>query len=341
MKIETRRVEAFLDSPGTCNVVLLHGDDVGLIRERAERLTHAVVGNINDPFRISDFDRESVGRIIEEMTSRSLVGGRRVVRVRDVTDSALSAVSGVLGQTNEALLVLEAPSLTARSKLRGLLERAADAVSIGCFQLEGATLEQVISTTLSRYGVTVENDARAWLAGQLGVDQAVTRSELGKLALYVGDGGRVDLAAAQVSIGDAAGLSLDDALFAATAGDVKEADRALELAVAEGASPVGILRAGLYHLQRLQRGRLTMIAGASISEAARSVKPPVFYQRQGTFMQALRVWTDEELQSACNRFWEAERACKRTGTPADTICRSAVLGLAQRAAVARRHRALG
>ena len=40
-------------------------------------------------------------------------------------------------------------------------------------------------------------------------------------------------------VGDLAGLSLDDALFAATEGDVARADRALELAIAEGATPVG------------------------------------------------------------------------------------------------------
>ena len=45
-----------------------------------------------------------------------------------------------------------------------------------------------------------------------------------------------------------------------------------------------------------------------------------------------------ELQegSAAARVWEAERACKRTGTPAETVCRSVVLGLAQRAAQLRR-----
>ena len=50
-----------------------------------------------------------------------------------------------------------------------------------------------------------------------------------------GPGGRVDLEAAMACVGDLAGLSLDDALFAATEGDVATADRALELAMAEGA----------------------------------------------------------------------------------------------------------
>ena len=164
----------------------------------------------------------------------------------------------------------------------------------------------------------------------------MTRAELEKLALFVGAGGRVDLAAAQECVGDLAGLSLDDALFAATAGDVAATDRALELAMAEGANAVGVLRAMLMHLQRLQRARATVALGASASEAAKAARPPVFFRREAAFVQALRLWSEDALRLICGRVWEAERACKRTGSPAETLCRSVVLGIAQRAAAARR-----
>lgn len=333
MKLEAGRIENFLSASGECSVVLLFGDDVGLIRERSNRLIRSVTGTLDDPFRVADLEKEAVGQVAEQMASRSLGGGRRVVRVRDVTESALSAVAAVLGQTNEALLVLEAPSLASRSKLRGLLERAPNAATIGCFPLEGRNLERSIIKILSEFGLTVDSDARTWLTGQLGADQAVTRSELAKLALFVGEGGRVDLTAAQMSVGDLAGLSLDDALFAATAGNVNETDRALELSVAEGATPVGILRSGLLHLQRLLRVHSTMSAGLSASEAVRGARPPVFFRRESTFVLALRLWSSEELRGACSRLWEAERLCKQTGTPADLVSRSAILGLAQRAAL--------
>jgi DNA polymerase-3 subunit delta len=137
-------------------------------------------------------------------------------------------------------------------------------------------------------------------------------------------------------VGDLAGLSLDDALFAATAGDVAEADRALELAVAEGAAPVGVLRAMLLHLQKLQRARAVMDAGASAGEAAKGVRPPLFFKREPVFVRALGLWSSAALDAACVRVWEGERLCKRTGTPADVVCRSVVVGIAQRAAVARR-----
>ena len=336
MKLEPRRVEAFLDNPDACRAVLLFGDDVGMIRERANRLVRAVAGALDDPFRVAELERDGLPRLAEELTSRALTGGRRVVRLRDVTDAATTAVTAALERGGEALLVVEAPGLASRSKLRTALERAPDAVAIQCYPLDGGSLEQAIVATLAGLDVTVTPEARTWLAGQLGADQAVTRAELEKLALYVGKGGQVDLAAAEQCVGDLAGLSLEDALYAATAGEVAETDRALELAMAEGTAAVALLRGTLMHLQKLQRARAAMAAGASAGEAAKGVRPPVFFKREPAFVQALRLWPEPALEAAATRVWEAERACKRTGTPAETLCRSVLLGLAQRAAQQRR-----
>jgi DNA polymerase III subunit delta len=336
MKLEPRRLEAFLRDPGSVRVVLLHGDDAGLIRERATRLVRAVAGTLDDPFRVVELERDSLASIPDEMASLSLTGGRRVVILRDVTDAATAPVQAALDGRGQALLVLEAPGMQTRAKLRTLLEKAADGVVIACYPLEGSALAQAIRAGLAESGVEVDDDALSWLVGQLGADQAVTRSEVEKLALYAGPDGRVDLTAARICVGDLAGLSLDDALFAATSGDVEGADRALELAMAEGAAPVGVLRAALYHLQRLQRARAAMASGMSAAEATKAARPPVFFRRQPAFTRALGLWSPAALDQACQRAWEAERACKRTGSPAETISRNAVIGLAQRGAAARR-----
>jgi DNA polymerase-3 subunit delta len=330
VKLEPRRTEAFLRDPGAARVVLLYGDDAGLIRERAARLVQVVAGSADDPFRVVELERDGVGSIGAEMASLPMTGGRRVVVMRDAGDTAAPHVQAVLASRAPGFLVLEAPGLATRAKLRSLVERADGGVAIACYPLEGRALEQAIRETLSGVGVTVDDDALGWLGGQLGADQAVTRSEVEKLALYAGKGGRVDVTAARVCVGDLSGMSLDDALFAATVGDVAGTDRALELALAEGATPVGVLRAALMHLQRLQRARLAMAGGASATEATKAMRPPVFYKVERAFLQALGIWSLPALEQACVRAWEAERSCKRTGAPAETICRSAIVGLAQR-----------
>ena len=189
MKLEPRRVEAFLRDPGEVRVALLYGDDAGLIRDRAVRLVRTVAGSADDPFRVVELEPDAVGNIPAEMASLPMTGGRRVVRVRDAGDATAGPVQAALSGRGSGFLILEAGVLGPRSKLRTLVERAAGAVSIGCYPPEGRGLEQAIQGTLSELGVSADADALAWLGGQLGADQAMTRMEVEKLALHAGPRG--------------------------------------------------------------------------------------------------------------------------------------------------------
>ncbi len=338
MKPAGAQIAALLRDPGPCRAILLFGEDVGMIRERAEALVRTVAGSLDDPFRVVDLTRDQIEQLPDESASMSLTGGRRVVRVRDLTDNVatVDAVRAVLKRSGDALIVLEGAGLAAKSKLRTLLEAAPNGAAIGCYPEEGRALEDTIKATLQASQVGVDPDALSWLAAQLGADRVSTRAELEKLALYVGPGRRVDLAAAMECVGDLAGLSLDDALFAATEGEVATADRALELAMAEGAAPVQVLRAGLAHLQRLHRARLAMDQdGLNAADAAKTLRPPVFYRRTRAFTRAVSLWPAPALLAAIAGLSEAERGCKRTGWPDQMLCRNAVLALARRAAITR------
>ena len=335
MKLTPQRVSAFLRDPGSCQVVLLHGEDHGMIRDRAAALVRLVAGSADDPFRVAELGREDSTRLAEEAASLSLTGGRRVVRLREATDAATEQVTQILKGKAPALVILEAPGLATRSRLRTLIEGAPDAVAIACYPEEGRALADTVRGVLAELQVRIDDDALAWVVAQLGVDRVSTRTEAEKLALYAGPEGRVDLDAAMACVGDLAGLSLDDALFAATEGEVARTDRALELAVAEGTAPVSLLRAALMHLQRLHRARLAVDGGQGIADAVKGARPPVFFRRVAAFSRALDVWTSASLLAAMARLAEAERDCKRTGAPDEVLSRNAVLALARRAAAGR------
>jgi DNA polymerase-3 subunit delta len=318
--------------------VLLYGEDHGMIRDRAAALVRAVAGSLDDPFLVAELGREDAGTLADEADSLPLTGGRRVVRLRETTDAVADRVGGILKSAAPALVILEAAGLATRSRLRSIVEAAPDGVAIGCYPEEGRALGETIRGVLGEAGVAIDADALAWLSDHLGADRVSTRAEAEKLALYAGPNGRVDLAAAIACVGDLAGLSLDDALFAATAGDVGRADRALELAFAEGATPVGVLRAGLMHLQRVHRVRLAVDEGLKVPDAVKGARPPVFFRRVAAFSRAVELWPSASLMAAMHGLSEVELGCKQTGAPDGVLARNAVLALARRAAAAARHR---
>src|SRR5580692_6044819 len=117
MRVDARRVDAFLRDPGACRVVLLFGDDAGLIHSRADTMVIAAAGARDDPFRVAELDREDTARLPDEAASLSMTGGRRVVRMRDITDAtATAAVQAVLAGPASALVVIEGAGLPARSR---------------------------------------------------------------------------------------------------------------------------------------------------------------------------------------------------------------------------------
>ena len=158
MKLDARRLATFLADPGACRVVLLHGDDEGLIRERSRALSLAVAGASDDPFRVSELARDQTARLVDEALSLSFTGGRRVVRLRDVGDAATAVVQAVLRSPAEALVILEAAGL-AKGRLRTLLEASPEAAVIACHAEEGRALQATIRDVLSAQGVTITPEA--------------------------------------------------------------------------------------------------------------------------------------------------------------------------------------
>ncbi len=335
-KLDARRVGGFLADPAGCRVVLLHGDDAGLVRERAEHLVRSVTEG--DPLRLVEVPRDAwrdAGLLAAEAASLPLTGGRCLVRVREAGDGFAAAAKAALAGPGPGVVVLEAPESQSWSKLRSLLEAAPQAAVIACYRERGQELAGTIGRMLGELGVKVEPAVLEFLAQRLGEDRLLLRRELEKLALYVGAGGRVSLDDCLACVAEGLGADLEEALVAALSGQVAEADRALDTAFAEGANAVQAVRGALRQVQRLQLATLAVAGGAAPGAALDGLRPPVFWRHKPALQQALRLWRAEALEAAGVALLEAERRTKTTGVPGDLVARHAVMELARLAAARR------
>lgn len=339
MKVEPRQAARFLAELAggrhPARVLLLHGDDPGLIRERAETAIAGVLGtDRHDPFRLATLERGSHDRLEEEATAGSLIGGRRAVWVRDGGDGLLGAIERSLASGTDTLIVIEAPELPSRARLRSALEAHAAAAVLASYHEEGRALETSIAAALAEAGVEIDRDALGFLAARLGADRAAMRQEIAKLVLYAGpQHERLRLADLEALSGDAADLSLDDAAHAAMEGDLALADRAVERALAEGASPVALLRVLLSHLHRLRAARGAMTEGGlSAADAVKALRPPVFFRRVPGVTKAVSLWPAAALEAAAARSSAVERDCKRGFMPDTALVREHFARLARESA---------
>lgn len=341
MKIDTRAIPAFVKKPDPgIRAILLFGPDAGLVRERAEIIGKTVVPDLSDPFRVADLGPEAFkddpARLADEAAAISMMGGRRLVRVRGAGAETVAAAKNFLDDAKgDGLVIIEAGDLDSKSALRKLFESAAvkNGAAIACYRDEGASLGKTIAESLAAEGVKASSDAVEWLAGRLGTDRAITRSEIGKLALYAGKGGTITLDDARALIGDSADIDLDDLSRATALGDMASLDRAFAKLEGEGGSPIMILRALGRHFLRLQLAAGHMSHGLDSDAAMGKLFPPVFWKEKEPFKSQLNRWPLPRIQIALERLLEAEIQCKSSGAiPAELVAQRCLLALAQMAA---------
>jgi DNA polymerase-3 subunit delta len=342
LKLSVNRIAAFLAKPDPgMRAALLYGPDGGLARERADRLAQAIVPDVRDPFRVCDLAAGSLAadpaRLYDEAASQNLTGGRRLVRVRDAGDGVGALFERFLSDPppGDSFVVVEAAELPSRSSLRRSFEAANGAAAIPCYADGKRELEELAREVLGARGVTVSVEALAYLAAHLGGDRRLSRSELEKLALFVGDKGAVGLAEATQTVGDSALLTLEDVVLAAADGDAPALERALARAFSEGETAVSLLRAVMRHFQRLHLAGARVGSGMSEDDALRSLRPPLFFKLQDRVKRQLRLWPERRAAQALDVLVQAELNAKRTGLPAEVVCRDVLLRIA-RGARARR-----
>ena len=352
MKLKPQEIEGFIRKPGaSARAILVYGPDDGLVRERAGRLVAGAVADPADPFVVAELAGvDMVGdpaRLFDEAASIPLTGGRRIVRIRDANpssppnaaDAVVKVVTAFLEDPpGESLVVLQAGDLGPRSALRKLFESAAAGVALPCYRDDSRDLDRLFDDILGRRNITVSRDARAYLSGNLGSDRGVTRAELEKLALYAGDGGQLELADAEACVGDSGQRNLDKVAFAAAGGDRQALDRELAACLGMGETPVTILRAMARHLMRVHLAMADTATGAPADQAIRKLQPPVFWKLAGEMTRQVESWSPEYIARAQELLLEAERLCKRTGTPVEAVCGRTLL---QVASLARRKKTPG
>ena len=189
MKIQANRIEQFVKSPDpSVRAVLVYGPDSGLVRERMNDLTKAISEDPGDPFLVVEFLgsalRDDPARLSDEAAAIALMGGQRVVRIRDATDSQADVFKKFFKDLpGDALILAQGGDLNPRSKLRKLFESEGAGAALPCYSDDARSLEFVIQDTLRADNVTITPDAVAFLQANLGTDRGQTRSELRKLAL--------------------------------------------------------------------------------------------------------------------------------------------------------------
>lgn len=337
--MKPKNADVFIKAvPREVRAVLIFGPDDGLVRERAQTLAKLTVPDITDPFNVTELSASSLkddaARLADEMGAQSLMGGRRLVRIRDAEDATAAAAQNLFGQMppGDSFLIVEAGDLRPTSPLRKLFEGAETAAALACYESNARDLVKLAGEQLKASGINVSSDALTLLANLLASDRGVARQEIEKLITYAGPNGKLSLEDVAAAIGDSATLDMDAPAWAAGDGNHIALDRSLERLYGDGMSPVAILRAAQRHFIRLYA---VVASTEPIPVAMKALRPPVFWKDEDRFSSQASRWKRPQLELVLQRLHQAEAQCKTTGLRDITMCARALMATANLVAARR------
>ncbi|WP_375283116.1 DNA polymerase III subunit delta [Marinicauda pacifica] len=348
MKVKPRDIPAFIsEPPGALAVFLVFGPEGGLVRERAQTLVRALIEDPDDPFAVSRLSEDDLksdpAALGDAMAALSMIGGDRLVRLRLSGDSAPAASWLKDFQAGhapaEARLVIEAGDLKKGSRLRKLAEEGDRCAALACYAESGGDIVRFAEELLAEERLSLAPEAKAFFVPLIEGNRQLARAEIEKLILYKGtldqrgqEAGlisRDDIADVCAAAGDAA---LDQVVDPALLGDAAGADRGYGRAMASGLSAVGVLRALQRKIDQID------VAAASGGDTGAMMRAgvPRFGPPADLFRQQSRLWTGRRLEHARKLAFDAERAVKRSGAPAEAIVGELLIRIARGAQSARR-----
>ncbi len=337
-------IERFLARPDAAvRAALIYGRDMGVVRDRGHQLAAKLVPNPDDPFDVAILTEldlaDDGGRLEGELAAQSLMGGRRLVRLRLTAEkpaadklAAEALTRHAAGELNpDAFFLIEAGNLGKDSALRKVAEKAAAAAAIPCYEDEPGDVARLVRETLARDNVTLTQDALNLFVARMPRERGVARQEIERLALFLGPGSGITAGPADLEqfLGVEPEASLFDAASDAFGGRLGEAQSGLRRAAQEGESGPAAVRALGMHLGKLRRVLTLAKAGAGLQEAAKA--SGVFWKQEREFLRQARTWTLAELDRIQPEILAADRACKTTGSPDRLIAERLALTVAGRA----------
>lgn len=337
-------IDRFLTRPDPAvRAVLIYGRDRGVVRERAEQLARALVPDIDDPFNtalLTDGDVEAdPARLEAELAALSMIGGKRLVRLRlhsekasvdrSVAEAVIAHIDGRLNP--DAAFVIEAGALGRESTLRKTAEKADAVCVIPCYEDEAGDVARMTREALRADNVSLSSEALELFVGRLPKERGVARQEIERLALFIGPGSGVSLGISELE--DFLGVEPDASLYEAAndafGGRAGPTRNGLVRAFEEGETGPAAVRAASQHLGKLRRIVALSRSGADMKEAAKAAG--VFWKQEREMLRQARSWSLSELDSVQTDLLDADRACKRAGSPDALIAERALLSVAGRA----------
>lgn len=332
------QTDKFLKKPdNSLKCVVVYGSNEGLQAEYVKKFTAAISPDLYDPFRVVYLNGGDVnadpGMLFGEYNGQSLMGGRRVVVIRDADNNLTKHLKTLFdGSVSDTLVIISSSSLNKSSSLVKLATESDDFALIACYEDRDEDIFSTAKAMFVENGFTINNEALQLLCSRLSNDRKSNLGEIDKLITYMGDRKNITVDNVVSIISDNSASNTDDVCYFAAGGYAEKALAAYVKLLNEGSEPISIIRSLTYHFNKILSCMAVMEQGETLDKAMYKLTPRVIFFRESSFKRQVSIWPKDKVFGVLDLLYKCEKDCKTTNMPVDEIVSYTLMQIASAAA---------
>ena len=337
MNYKDTDITKYLKTPDlSIKCILIFGNNEGKISEYVSQFAKTVCPDLSDAFQVVNLQMDAlskdIGILFGEYNAQSLLGGRRVIIIKEGTD-LLTKHLKVLFEDNksDALLIITSTSLNTKSTLVNMAKNDNNFAAIGCYDDRDKDISSFVRDYLIKNQITISPNAFELLCLKLSNDRKASISEMDKLITYLGTRRNIELDDIKIAVSDTSGSSVEDLCYYIASGNTDKAIDSYKELLHEGTEAVSIVRSLSTHFLNLLDYAFSIENGKRTDEILSAIRPPVMFYRKDDLKLQMNIWKKQNILDVIEKLYQCEKDCKTTNMPTENVLSFCIMQISRAA----------
>jgi len=302
---------------------LIFGPESSVVNYRFDLIAKKISPDLADPFLVTNLSKERLsedkGMLADEFFSMSMLGGRKLIIVKDADIPASAALKILFAEENfekksENFILIQAGDLDKSSALRKLAEDNPSFAVIACYEDDERAIKQFIASELVKRQIKFNVSVTELLLEKFGKNRQIILSEIEKILVYLGSEKNLTTEIVEKLIVSEAEISANELVMNFAAQKFNIALLQAEKLFCDGFESITLIRFLANYLQKLYHAKVE-IESQSLDFEAAVKSQRLFFKTEIEFRKHLKALSLNFLIKILRELNELELKIKSGGLP--------------------------